>query len=382
MSVRVAVGIAADDAGIDSYAEAASRAALGLGGAPCDLAVVFGGVPNARHASEGVGAVQGRLNPGALVGCGAQGVLGAGREVEQGGVTVWGASFPGAEIEPFALEAAMVGDRLALSGVPELDGADAVLLLVDPYTFPVEPLLSHVNDAWRGVPVIGGLASAGPGAGLLLGDEALEGGAVGIVLRGSRALAFVSQGARPVGPEMIVTGGEGNVITELASRPALERLQEAIMELDPSEQALAARGLLIGVVVDPNKPDYERGDFLIRGIVGVDEEAGSLTVGTTVHVGQAMRLQVRDAMSAHEDLVETLGSGLERLPAPPAGALLFTCNGRGSDMFGIPDHDAQAVADALSGAPTGGFFCAGEIGPVGDRSFVHGFTATLAVFPE
>jgi small ligand-binding sensory domain FIST len=95
-----------------------------------------------------------------------------------------------------------------------------------------------------------------------------------------------------------------------------------------------------------------------------------------------MRLQVRDAMSAHEDLVETLGSGLERLPAPPAGALLFTCNGRGSDMFGIPDHDAQAVADALSGAPTGGFFCAGEIGPVGDRSFVHGFTATLAVFPE
>jgi small ligand-binding sensory domain FIST len=382
MSVRVAVGMAADDAGVDSFAEAASRASMGLGSAPCDLAIVFGGVPNARHAADALDAVHDRLRPGALVGCGAQGVVGAGREVEQGGVTVWSASLPGAEVEPFALEAGMVGDRLALSGVPELEGADAVLLLVDPYTFPAEPLLSHVNEAWPGLPVIGGLASAGPGAELLLGGNALGSGAVGIALRGSRVQACVSQGARPVGPEMVVTDGEANVIRELASRPALERLREAIMELDSTEQALAAQGLLIGVVVDPNQPDYERGDFLIRGIVGVDEESEALTVGTNVRVGQVVRLQVRDAASAHEDLVETLDDGLGRLPGHPAGALLFTCNGRGAGMFGIPDHDAQTVADALSGAPTGGFFCAGEIGPVGERSFVHGFTATLAVFPK
>jgi small ligand-binding sensory domain FIST len=180
---------------------------------------------------------------------------------------------------------------------------------------------------------------------------------------------------------MVITGAEGNVIHELASRPALERLRQAIADLEPAEQALAASGLLVGIVVDPNKPDYERGDFLIRGLIGADEETGSVTVGAGVRVGQTVRMQVRDADSAHDDLVHALDRQMAALGRPPAGALLFTCNGRGSHMFGRPGHDARAVADAFLGAPTAGFFCAGEIGPVGDRSYVHGFTATLAVFP-
>jgi len=100
-----------------------------------------------------------------------------------------------------------------------------------------------------------------------------------------------------------------------------------------------------------------------------------------VRLGQTLRLQVRDAAAAHEDLMEALGREAAALGRPPAGALLFTCNGRGSGMFGTPDHDARAVDEAFSHAPTGGFFCAGEFGPVGGRNFVHGFTATVAVFP-
>jgi small ligand-binding sensory domain FIST len=134
-------------------------------------------------------------------------------------------------------------------------------------------------------------------------------------------------------------------------------------------------------VTDANKPDYERGDFLVRGIVDADEDSGALTVGTQVRVGQTVFLQVRDAAAAHEDLVEALDREAAALGGPPGGALLFTCNGRGSQMFGTPDHDARAVDEAFSHAPTGGFFCAGEFGPVGGRNFVHGFTATLAVFP-
>jgi len=231
------------------------------------------------------------------------------------------------------------------------------------------------------MPVLGGIASAGPGPDTLLYDgERAGGGAVGVLLRGADVRACVSQGACPVGPEMAVTAAEGSEIHELASEPALERLQRAIGELEPAEQAMAGGGILLGIVIDPNKPDYERGDFLTRGIVGVDEQTGSLTVGARVAVGQTVRLQVRDAASAHEDLALALDRQLADLDGPPAGALVFTCNGRGSRMFGTPDHDAQAVAEAFSGAPTGGFFCAGEIGPVGDRNFVHGFTATLAVF--
>jgi small ligand-binding sensory domain FIST len=382
--VRIATGLATDDAGPDAFAEAAARAALELGGAPADLVVVFAAAPNLDHAEEGLAAVEERLRPGAVMGCGAQGVIAGGRELETGGVAVWAGSLPGGTVRPFHLEAFDAGDDgVAISGLPGLAGAEAVILLADPYSFPVEPLLDRLAADHPGLPVIGGLASAGavPGEGALLHAGGLaERGAVGVALSGVDVRPCVSQGARPIGPEMVITDCEDNVIHELASRPALKRLHEAIGELEPHERALAANGLLLGIVIDENQPDYERGDFLIRGLLGVDEEAGSVRVGERVRVGQTVRLQVRDGDSADEDLREALALHADALPGPPAGALLFSCNGRGSHMFGTPHHDALALDDAFGGAPAAGFFCAGEIGPVGPRSFVHGFTATLAVF--
>jgi small ligand-binding sensory domain FIST len=382
--VRIATGLATDDAGPDAFAEAAGRAQLGLGGASCDLVVVFAGAPNLAHAEEGLAIVEERLAPGALVGCGAQGVIADGRELEHGGVAVWAASLPGATVRDFHLEAFDAGDEsVAIAGLPELLGAEALILMADPYTFPVEPLLARLADDHRGLPVVGGLASAGtmPGtAALMHGGELVQGGAVGVALAGVDVRAAVSQGARPIGPEMVITACEENEILELASKPALARLHEAIGELDPYERTLAGRGLLMGIVIDENQPDYERGDFLIRGLLGVDEEAGSVRVGERVRVGQTVRLQVRDGASADEDLRDVLERHASALGEPPAGALVFSCNGRGSHMFGQPDHDAAAVAGAFDAAPAAGFFCAGEIGPVGARSFVHGFTATLAVF--
>jgi small ligand-binding sensory domain FIST len=187
----------------------------------------------------------------------------------------------------------------------------------------------------------------------------------------------------PFGREVTVTAAEGNIIHELAGRPALETVQRIISELGPRERALVSAGLLIGLVIDSGKPEYEQGDFLVRGVLGADPESGSLIVGATVHEGQIVRLQARDAESADADLRRALRLRTEAMDGqPPAGALLFSCNGRGRAMFGTPDHDAKVVDRELSGAPAAGFFAAGEIGPVGGRSFLHGFTATLAVFPQ
>ena len=382
--VRIATGLVADDTGVDAFAEAAARAQLGLGGAAADLVVVFAASPNLEHADEGLVAVEERLRPGAIIGCGAQGVIGGGLELEHGGVAVWAGSLPGATIRPFHLDALEAGEgEVAIAGLPGLAGAEAVILLADPYTFPVEPLLDRLAADHPGLPVIGGLASAGalPGEGALIHSGGLEtSGAVGVALSGVDVRPCVSQGAQPIGPEMVITECEGNVIHGLASRPALARLHDAIGELEPDERAMAGRGLLLGIVIDENQPDYERGDFLIRGLLGVNEEEGSIRVGESVRVGQTVRLQVRDAESADEDLREALELHADALRGPPAGALLFSCNGRGSHMFGEPGHDALALEGAFAGAPTAGFFCAGEIGPVGPRSFVHGFTATVAVF--
>jgi len=384
VTTRIGSGLARSDSGVDAFAEAAARAALRLGGAPADLIMVFAGRDNLDHADDGLAAVAERLGGGALIGCGAQGVVADGHEVEAGGVAVWAASFMnGGTAETFHLEALQAGDAVAVAGMPMLEDADAVLLLADPYTFPVEALLTQMSVDNPGLPVIGGIASAGggPGLGVLMHDGRVEHeGAVGVALRGVDVRPCVSQGARPIGPEMVITAGEENVIAELASRPALERIKEAIAELDADERTLAAQGLLLGIVIDPNQPEYERGDFLIRGLLDVDDDAGTVTVGEQVRVGQTVRLQVRDGDSADEDLRAVLDGQLRELRHPPSGALLFTCNGRGAGMFGVQDHDASALDYAFAGAPAAGFFCAGEIGPVGDRNFLHGFTATMAVF--
>lgn len=384
MTSLIATGVAPADRGADAFAEAAQAAAGGLEGRRADMVAVFSGARSLGHIDEGVAAVRERLRPRTLIGCGAQGVVGDGRELENGGVAVWAASLPDAGIESFHLEATSAGESVvAVSGLPDLELAQAVIVLVDPYSFPIEPLLAQLADDHPGLPVIGGLASAGGGPGMaaLVSDGEIVGqGAVGVALSDVDVHACVSQGARPIGQEMVVTAAEGNVILELASRPALDRLKQAIGDLDAHDRALAAQGLLLGIVVDENKPDYERGDFLVRGLLGVDEDAASITVGERVRVGQTVRMQVRDGASADEDLRHALSRQRELLAGDPAGALVFTCNGRGSHMFGEPDHDASALDHAFGGAPAAGFFCAGEIGPVGERNFVHGFTATLAVF--
>jgi small ligand-binding sensory domain FIST len=181
---------------------------------------------------------------------------------------------------------------------------------------------------------------------------------------------------------MTVTRAEGNVIFELAGRPALQTIERIISELSPQEQALIARGVLIGIVIDPGKPEYEQGDFLVRGVLGADRETGAVAVGASVREGHVVRLHARDAQSADEDLRQALALRVQEMAGrTPAGALVFTCNGRGRAMFSASDHDAATVRRELGGAPSAGFFAAGEIGPVGSRSFLHGFTATVAVFP-
>jgi small ligand-binding sensory domain FIST len=191
----------------------------------------------------------------------------------------------------------------------------------------------------------------------------------------------VSQGCLPIGPEMVITAADGSAVHELAGMPAMRKLEEVVAGLGVEERRLAVEGLLAGLVIDENVPEYGRGDYLVRAIHGGDRETGALMVGEHVRVGQTMRFQVRDARSADEDLRLALRAAREDLgPGGPGGALLFSCNGRGTRMFGEADHDAAAIDEELARIPAAGLFCNGEIGPVGGRSFLHGFSATMVLF--
>src|SRR5215210_1160787 len=400
-STKIAVGVSESFDAVEAFSEAAADAARDLDG-PCDLCLVFCGAPHLGHGKWILSTVHELLSPRHLIGCGAGGVVAAGREIEEGpAAVVWAASMPGTEISThhFEVERTDGGFRVLGLDSPTPKGlgrapapeeqqrsggrTDCMIVLADPYSFATEALLDRLDEERPGMPVLGGLASASAvgSASLFRQGHVLPGGAVACSLSGVQVVPCVSQGAAPVGPEMTVTASHGNVIEELASRPAVERLRDALTELDPREQQLAASGLMVGIVIDENRPEYRRGDFLVRPVIGLDSEAGTIAVGERVRVGQTVRMHIRDGASADEDLRAVLRAQAEALgSAGPAGALLFTCNGRGSHMFEVPDHDASAIEDAL-GIPAGGFFCAGEIGPVGGRNFLHGFTATMAVFP-
>jgi small ligand-binding sensory domain FIST len=384
MAARISVGFSDELHTTEAFTVAARRARAGLGGPPY-LCVAFVGAPHLPGLDVVNRLIASELAPRTLIGCGAAGVVGPGREIEDGpGAVVWAAELPGAEIETFHATGVPGTDAELLDGLPEPDGTtpDAALVLADPYSFASDALLARINAEWPGMPVLGGLASAAvrEGPSLLLDGELVDEGAVGCLLRGVDLIPCVSQGATPVGPEIAITEAEGNVIHQLAFRPAIERLGEVVSALEPAEREQASNGMLVGVPIDENRPEHGRGDFLVRPIIGADRETGSIAIGQEVRTGQTIRLHVRDGFSADADLREALALQVGAVGnAGAAGALLFTCNGRGRDLFGVADHDAEAVTDAL-GAPLGGFFCAGEIGPVGGRNFLHGFTATLAVF--
>ena len=385
LSCRIGAGLSTSESAWDAATEAAHEAGgSSRGQAEIDLAFLFLSPAHLDDAEAAAQAVRDELSPRHLLGCVAEGVVARVRELEEGpSVAVWAGSLPGAEIECFHLATVQTEDGIGVAGFPELDDPGLVALLVDPFTFPVGAFLSKLNEVHERVPLVGGIAAGGrrPGAQALILDDAVHGeGAVGAVVSGLPVVTVVSQGCRPIGHEAVVTRCEHNVVYELAGRPALERLRGEIAALSSEEQALAARGLLAGLVIDENRPEYDADDFLMRGLLGADEATGALVLGDTVRVGQTVRFFVRDAASADADLRRTLGGALRH--SRPAGALLFTCNGRGTNMFPEPHHDARVVAEALGTQALAGFFCGGEIGPVGGKAFLHGFTATLAVFLE
>ena len=379
MGVRIGCGLSTEPDPRSGAIEAAQRARAMLDGRRCDLALVFASghhLASPEATLEGVGEA---LDPPLLAGCGAGGVLGAAREIEEGtAVAVWAAAFDSGRADVLHVEALEGPDGPAVIGMPT-ETPDAVVLLPDPYSFPADAFVAELD-----IPVLGGISSARTldgSAALFCGDEVKPDGAVAVAFYGVDVHAAVSQGAAPIGPEMTITAAEGHMIHELAGRPALTALRDAIAALPASAREQIADGLLLGTVVDSGKPEFERGDFLVRALLGADPDTGALAIGAQVEPGQVVRMHVRDADSADTDLRDVLMRERMRFGGGgPAGALMFTCNGRGRHMFGAPDHDALAADAALSGAPVAGFFAAGEIGPVGDRSHLHGFTATLAVF--
>jgi small ligand-binding sensory domain FIST len=356
---------------------------------PLDLALVFLSPhfkPFARQVSESLRAA---LNPRVLVGTTAEGVIGPEAEIErQPAIAIVGAHLPGVELVPFALhdtdwevtldDAAAFRQAIAAPDDPQL-----AVVMADPFTTPTNNLLQAFNTTYRGLPLIGGISSGAnrPGGNaLLLNDRVLSSGAVGVTMAGDVAVdVVVSQGCRPIGQPFTVTHTHHNVIMNLEGIPPLERLQQLIPELSEADrELLKTSGLFIGRAIGSEHEGLGRGDFLIRGVIGIDPDDGSMAVADTLREGETIQFHVRDAATAEEDLAMMLAT--QTLVAPPRGGFLFTCNARGTRLYDHPNGDVSTIQEALGGVDLAGFFCAGEIGPIGGKNFLHGHTASLVLF--
>jgi small ligand-binding sensory domain FIST len=365
---------------------AVGEARASLGDASPSFAVLFASAHffgSAGALADAVAEETGRLP---LIGCVAEAVAGGAREVESGpAVALWLAADVG-PVQTFAMEFVRTPSGGAYGGYRfGSDPAGLHLLICDPFTFPASDLLAHLNRQVPGAVLMGGMASGGLAqqqSRLFLDGRVLSSGAVGAHLPRAEIHPLVAQGCRPVGDPYTTTRADGNVIFELGGRSPLARLQELAAALPGRDRELLARGAQLGMVIDEYQAEPRQGDFLIRGIVGTDPTSGAIAVGDEVEVGQTVQFHVRDADSADEDLRRTLERATAALGGrQAAGALMFTCNGRGTRLFPQPDHDAGLLASMLGEIPMAGFFCAGEIGPVGGQNFLHAFTASIALFP-
>ena len=361
-----------------------------LGGKTVDLALLFFSQHHREAINEWVPHIRKEIGPQVLLGCTGEGIIGGGQELEQRpAVCLWVAHLPGVDIVPFHLTFRQTSGGFSVEGFPEQLPASHesrfFLLLAEPFSTPGSELLEFLWGKCPGVPAVGGMASGAMDYGqnrLIFNDRILNEGVVGVALGGAISLqTVVSQGCRPIGERFIITRANGNVIYELGGSPAFECLQRVYSGLPPHEQRLARQGLHLGCAIDEHKSQLERGDFLVRNLIGADEETASIAVTDLVKEGQTVQFHIRDRETASEDLQWLLTTRNEEIKKPPvAGALLFSCNGRGQRLFGGPHHDITAIRRQIGDIPVAGFFAQGEIGPVGGKNFLHGFTASVALF--
>jgi small ligand-binding sensory domain FIST len=388
-AVRCAASLSTQPRWQDALRETVDAARASLD-AVADAALLFISPHHAAGAEEIAKQACELIGTSNLLGCTGEAIAGTAREVEEEpALALWLARWPGARLTPMHLNFERTPEGGALQGWPdELAGqwpsGSFVIALGEPFSFPADFLLERMNEDRPEVAVIGGMASGGAQPGenrLLLGSTTHAEGAVALHVSGPlRLKTVVSQGCRPIGRSFVVTKAERNIIYELGGKPAMVQLREIFDTLPTREQRLVQRALHVGRVVSEYQERFEQGDFLVRNVIGIDANAGAIAIGDYIRTGQTVQFHVRDEEAADAELKQLLKAAKKGCAAPPAGALLFTCNGRGTRMFSEPHHDAAAVASLLGPIPLAGFFAQGELGPIGGQNFMHGFTASIGLF--
>ncbi len=377
-----------DEAGLADWAR---RLRARLPAKEISLGLVFMSPKFFPHAAQVLEILRLHARIPLLVGCSGGGLVANAEELESaGGLVLALYHLPGAKLKAVRftqdqVEAAEVENFWQSETGIAKDTANGWLAFIDPFHLDGEKWLRSWNQSFSSVPVYGGMASGNfpePLTQLYLDGEVFEDGGVAIAIGGDVALAgVISQGCTPIGEAWTLTRVQQNFIQHIGNRPAYAVLSETVQQLSADEQRKVQGNLHIGLAVNEYLEEFQRGDFLVRNLIGGDPNSGVLQVGALPRMGQTIQFQRRDAATASEDLNELLTRARKNLADMEIyGGCLFCCNGRGKNLFGRPSHDAALVQAHFGPTGVAGFFCNGEIGPVGEKNFLHGFTAAIALF--
>lgn len=377
-----------DEAGIQAWAE---QVRASFQGPQLTLGLVFMTPHFFERASQVLEILRVHARIPLLVGCSGPSLATGAQELEdQPGIALGLYHLPGATIRTTHFVQAQVEEANGPgywhheTGV-DPDHCNGWLAFADPFRTDCETWLRQWNEAYSPLPILGGLAGGGAdtqASQLYLNGEVFDEGGVALSVQGDvRLQGVISQGCTPIGETWTITKTDGNLIHEIGKRPAYQVLADTFSQLNTEQQKRAQGNLMVGLVINEYQEEFHRGDFLIRSLLGGDPSSGILAVGARPRVGQSLQFQCRDAEAADEDMKAML----EKARAVAKGSVIYgaclcSCNGRGHRLFGRPHHDAALAQDYLGPMGLTGFFCNGEIGPVGGRSFLHGYTASLALF--
>jgi len=380
-------GLAIGAAPADAALEASLEAMASSGVDHADLVLVFASGEAYPAAHEMLHAVRRVTGARVVVGASGAGVLCERREVEgETAVSVLAVKDDRLVATPFLVPhqgagGADVALAVAAQASTTVAEGGCLFLLPDVAGFDPSALLGGLDAELGAVPVVGALAAGSP-AFELYATDAARGALPGIALSGARPIIGVAQGCTPIGDPYVVTRADGNIVLEIGSRPALSVLRDAVTSTPGDPERAQRAGIFAGLAVDPTKSPLERGDFLVRNLVGADQATGAIAIGDAVRVGQTIQFQLRDADASREDLEITLAGVARALDGRrPAFGCYFDCAGRGQGLYGVPDHDVTLIKKRLGAFPLAGFFGNGELAPVGGRNFFHTYTGVLVVFP-
>ena len=385
------VSAVSSDADCERAARIASEEVIGqLDGQPPDLVFFFVSVAHREVAGMLQEIVRAALRCEVIVGCTAHGVIGRSLEIEDGpAISISAAVIPGVNVEVRHIDFMGMPDADAAQSEWrewfEMGGSEQIIVLADPFNTELEDFLAGLDYAYPEACKVGGLASAADKAGgntLFFNDQTFKRGGLLIGLSGNIVMdTIVAQGCRPIGPVAMITQCDGNVIHALSNQPALDYLRNVHEELKEDDRELFKSGLFLGVTTDPFVTEPIHGDYLIRNLMGIDYQSGAIIMAGVAQEGALVQLHVRDSRSSALDLEYLLKDYREAHgEANIKGGLLFSCVGRGKNLYGSVNHDCDLIAKELGSFPVGGFFCAGEIGTVGPATFIHGYTSSIAVF--